>query len=210
MFKKGIEKLFEEKKEKKQEITEKDKERFLKMGMDFLVKKELYVAMEYFRKGGLKEKEIKALIGDLEKGMAEQKPKIEEMPVELTSQDKERLSLLGVESIERDPYFAGLCLEGAGYSKEQVKPLFELAKNAKPKEEEEKQSVELDEISKLQLKDLGLASLSKNQADFAKLCFQATKLPEEEVNSLLELNLLGIDREQEKIKNELKELKSEK
>ncbi len=209
MFKEKIEQIFK----KKQEITKEDKKRFIEMGKDFLAKKELYIAREYFRKGELKEKEIKKLIGDPEKNMPERTSEKEEekkVPAELDSEHKEKLSKLGVKSIERDPYFAGLCLKGAGYSEEQVKPLLELAKNAKPKEEEGKRSVELDEDSKLRLKDLGLTSLAKNQADFAKLCFLATKLPEEEVNSLLELNLLGIDKEQEKIKNELEKLKSEK
>lgn len=142
-------KIFKEKIEERKE-KEEDRQRFLKLGMEFLLKKEPYIAIEYFRKGGLKEKEIEALIGDPKEIVARQKPET--------------------------------------------------------KIEDEKEPMELDEMSKLRLKDLGLTSLAKNQTDFAKLCFQAIELPKKEIDLLLELNLLGIEREQKKIKKDLEEM----
>ncbi len=198
-------------KEKTGEIKgkEENKASLLKIGIEFLIKKKPDIAREYFKKGGLKEDDVEILVEALEAKAARQAPEREKRKsAGLDSKDKEKLSILGVDSIERDPYFAGLCLKTAGYSEEQIRPLFELAKNAKA--ENEKEPAELDETSKLRLKDLGLGSLSRNQTDFAKVCFRASKLPEKEIHSLLELNLLGIEKEQEKIKEELEKMKAEK
>ena len=54
--------------------------------------------------------------------------KSEETEIKLTSKDRERLALLGIKFIEKNPYFAAVCLSEAGYPKEIVRPLFELDK----------------------------------------------------------------------------------
>jgi len=203
MFKKeGIEKSL---------TNKENKEELLRLGVDFWVNKNRpYIAKEYFRQGGLTEKEIEHLFKKLDKVITKFRTPPEESNKKIklmNLKDQERLSFLGISSIEKNPYFAAICLEAGGYSPEQVKPLFELAETKKANEPT---PLELDRISKLWLKDLGLASLEKNRMDFAGLCFQKIKIPKKEIESLMKLNLLGIEKERKTIWDKIKKIKSRK
>lgn len=207
--------MFRKKKKEINQCGETDKQkRFIKLGTMFLVKKEEpYIAKEYYKQAGLKEDDIDYIFDKFEKEKAKSKLSLPSEDKKdagsIKLKDKERLSLLGVSSIKKNPLFAAVCLEVGGYSSEQIKPLFELAKI---KKENKQKPIELNltKTDKLWLKDLGLASLEKNRTDFAKLCFRGTNMSREEINSLMKLNLLGIEKEREKIKQSIRKIKFQK
>lgn len=164
---------------------QRNKDRDIQKGMDYLREKNPYIAKEFFKKGGLSPKEVVS-----------------------------RLTEAARESIESDPLFAANCLRAVGFSEEETRPLFELAKFLKEKEEEKHRKSEkerelaLDE--KLNLKDLGLTFVAKNQKSAAEGCFRKAGEADEDIESLLNLNLVGVEKEKEKIKEELAKIRREK
>lgn len=178
---------FFKKAEQPPELSEeqKNKDGDIQMGMVYLKKKEPYVAKEFFKKGGLSPKEAVS-----------------------------RLTEAARESIESDPLFAADCLRVVGFSEEETKPLFELAKFLKEKEGEKhrksKKERELAPDEKLNLRDFGLTLVAKDQKSAAEGCFRKAGEADEDIESLLNLNLVDVEKEKEKIKKELAKIRREK
>lgn len=77
-------------------------------------------------------------------------------------------------------------------------------------EKEKEKEFKLSPEEKIKLKIFALDSLARNQEDAAEACFRGLELTDEEIESLMELNLLGIEKEKEKLKEELKKIKEKK
>lgn len=130
---------------------------------------------------------------------------------QLTLEDRLKLADLGIEAIERREFrFAGICFKEAGFE-EDAKPLFELARFLKEKEaaSPQKQKKELSPMMKMQLKELGLTFASKNQNHAAGSCFRGAGLSVEEIKSLSGMNLLEIDKEKERLEEEIRKMQAE-
>ncbi len=209
-------------KEKIEQIDEKKKKLFIEQGKKFAKKDSILgvgASRDYFKEAGFKEEEevdmaIKLLrmIGITEEEKEELEEKRHKEMVKLTPEDKAKLAQLGSDSIRReDFYFAALCFKGAGYSNEVTKPLFSLAKDWKEIEarsqESKRKKIELSLRDKLNLKDLGLVFMVKKELDAAETCLKEAGIEDEEIESLKALNLLGIDKERDKISEELAKLK---
>lgn len=161
---------------KKEQISEpeKEKERNIQMGIEFIRKKQPFVAKEFFKKAGLSEEEAEFKLAEFlkekKKEGQDQKPKKErELPLE----EKMKLKELGLTFVAKNQKIAAeACFRGAELPNKEI----ELLLNSKPldteKEKKEPESTLEDRKHLQNLLKLGKECLDRNDFHGARIFFR--------------------------------------
>ena len=189
---------------KKEQISEseKEKERDIQKGIEFIGKKQPFVAKEFFKKAGLSEEEAELKLAEFleekKKEEQDQKPKKER---ELSLEEEIKLKELGLTFVAKNQKIAAeACFRGAKLSNKEI----ELLLNTKPlsieKEKKEPESILEDRKYLQNLLKLGKECLDRNDFHGARIFFRESGFfSKDKLESLYKAEL----KEKEKKKRDL-------
>ena len=64
----------------------------------------------------------------------------------------------------------------------------------------------IEKIDRIRLMDFALDRISRNEEQVARICLENAGLRDEKIESLLGLNLVGVEKEKEKLEKELEKI----